>query len=89
MTEILEVKETEVLEIGTGSGYQAAVLAELAARSTASSSGRPGAASPGGAGPLGYSNVQFRVGDGTLGWPEEAPFDGIIVTAGAPRSPGP
>jgi protein-L-isoaspartate(D-aspartate) O-methyltransferase len=91
MTEILELKATDrVLEIGTGSGYQAAVLAELAAQvysidrvaSLADSAQRLLAA-------LGYKNIHIRVGDGTLGWPEQAPFDAIMVTAGAPKIPRP
>jgi protein-L-isoaspartate(D-aspartate) O-methyltransferase len=91
MTELLELKDTDrVLEIGTGSGYQAAILAELAAQ--VFSIDRVEAllvraerllAS------LGYNNLKTRVGDGTLGWPEEMPFDAIIVTAGAPQVPRP
>ncbi len=89
MTQSLELKgEERVLEIGTGSGYQTAILAELAkevctieripallerAQSTLQS--------------LGYENIFFKIGDGTKGWPEKAPFDGIIVTAGAPEIP--
>lgn len=91
MTELLEMKGDEkVLEIGTGSGYQTAVLAELSkevytierveslsaqAKETLSA--------------LGYSSIHFKVGDGTLGWPEEAPFQRIIITAGAPKIPPP
>jgi protein-L-isoaspartate(D-aspartate) O-methyltransferase len=87
MTELLEVeKQHHVLEVGTGSGYQAAILARLAntvctieiiptlyqrAQKILKS--------------LGYTNIFFRVGDGTLGWKEKAPFDRIIVTA-APGS---
>lgn len=89
MTEALALGGAErILEIGTGSGYQAAVLAELAdivytvermkdlsirARKVLYR--------------LGYDNIRLRIGDGTLGWPEEAPFDRIIVTAGAPAIP--
>lgn len=91
MTESLELKGGEkVLEIGTGSGYQLAILAELADRvfsierypdlgHRANSILRK----------LGYTNIIIRVGDGTLGWPDEAPFDGIIVTAGTPQIPQP
>jgi len=77
-----------VLEIGTGSGYQTAILAELAGEvhtverlPELSAGARERLAA------LGYRNVHFRVGDGTLGWPEAAPFDAILVTAGAPRVP--
>jgi protein-L-isoaspartate(D-aspartate) O-methyltransferase len=91
MTEILELKETDrVLEVGTGSGYQAAVLAELAA--AVFSIDRRGALADQARlilDSLGYRNIRIRVGDGTLGWPEEAPFDGILVTAGAPQVPRP
>ena len=92
MTEILELKETDrVLEVGTGSGYQAAILAELAAQ--VFSIDRKGGLADHARSileSLGYRNIRIRVGDGTLGWPEEAPFDGIIVTAGAPgpQAPG-
>ena len=89
MTEALELREGEkVLEIGTGSGYQAAVLAELGCRvfsaerlSSLSVKARKLLDS------LNYYNVAIRVGDGTYCWREEAPFDGIIVTAGAPEIP--
>ena len=91
MTEILELKETDrVLEVGTGSGYQAAILAELAAQ--VFSIDRKGGLADHARSileSLGYRNIRIRVGDGTLGWPEEAPFDGIIVTAGAPQVPRP
>ena len=91
MTELLEVRETDrVLEIGTGSGYQAAVLAELA--TAVLSIDRVGGLAEQARqvlDSLGYTNVRIRVGDGTLGWPEEMPFDAIIVTAGAPKVPRP
>ncbi|MCX5890115.1 MAG: protein-L-isoaspartate(D-aspartate) O-methyltransferase [Deltaproteobacteria bacterium] len=91
MTEILEVKETDrILELGTGSGYQAAILAELAAQVfSIDRMGDLARQAKEMLDSLGYKNVQIRVGDGTLGWPEEAPFDGIIVTAGAPKVPRP
>jgi protein-L-isoaspartate(D-aspartate) O-methyltransferase len=89
MTELAEIEEdSRVLEVGTGSGYQAAVLAELAesvwsierhpslaegARSTLTD--------------LGYANVHVFVGDGSVGLPDEAPFDAILVTAAAPEVP--
>jgi len=89
MTDLLEPNAGDrVLEIGTGSGYQAAVLSELVervysievipalARSAAARLER-----------LGYRNVEVRAGDGNLGWPEHAPFDGIVVTAAAPKIP--
>lgn len=89
MTELLDVKEGHrVLEIGTGSGYQAAVLAELAKEvytverlSELSCRAKDILSS------CGYQNIKYAVGDGTKGWPEEAPFDGIIVTAAAPKVP--
>ncbi len=90
MTEALHLSGGErVLEVGTGSGYQTAVLAELAARvytveRVVELSER---ATEVLCDEMGYANVSFKVGDGTLGWAEEAPFDRIIVTAGAPRRP--
>jgi protein-L-isoaspartate(D-aspartate) O-methyltransferase len=89
MTEALELtRNDKVLEIGTGSGYQAAILAELADRilsieRIASLADRARKLLEF----LGYYNVLIRVGDGTYGWREEAPFDAIIVTAGAPEIP--
>ena len=89
MTELLDVHPGDrVLEIGTGSGYQAAVLAELVdhvytieivepiGRSTAALLQQ-----------LGYKNIETRIGDGHNGWPERAPFDSIIVTAAAAQVP--
>ncbi|RUM88159.1 MAG: protein-L-isoaspartate O-methyltransferase [Thermodesulfatator sp.] len=91
MTEALELKGNEkVLEVGTGSGYQAAILAELArwvysierhprllerARRVLEA--------------LGYTNIILRLGDGSKGWPEVAPFEAIIVTAAGPKVPEP
>ncbi len=91
MTQSLQLQKSDrVLEIGTGSGYQTAILAELAthvytierwqeladkAQKLLTSAG--------------YVNISFRVGDGTLGWPEEAPFEKILVTAAAPEVPAP
>jgi protein-L-isoaspartate(D-aspartate) O-methyltransferase len=91
MTEALELTGVEkVLEIGTGCGYQAAILAELAPSvysieriHTLASRARRTLES------LRYFNVNIKVGDGTLGWPEEAPFDAIIVTAASPGIPRP
>ncbi len=91
MTELLELEGNEkVLEIGTGSGYQAAVLAGLAAKVFSIEIVRPlaeRAASD--LARLGYDNVQVRAGDGFAGWPTEAPFDAIILTAAPPRIPQP
>lgn len=90
MTEALELKGDEtVLEVGTGSGYQTAILAELCRKvysiervSSLASQARKLLDR------LGYGNVVIRIGDGTLGWKdEEVQFDGIIVTAGAPDIP--
>jgi len=89
MTEALALQGGEkVLEVGTGSGYQTAILLALGARvftierlpelSARASETLEGAGFPG---------ARFKVGDGTLGWPEEAPFDRVIVTAGAPSMP--
>jgi len=91
MTETLKLQGNEkVLEIGTGSGYQAAILAELAAR-VFSIERFPNLAYRANQTlqKLGYKNVIVRVADGTLGWPDEAPFDAIMVTAGAPKIPQP
>ncbi len=91
MTELLQLKDTgKVLEIGTGSGYQAAILAELADR-VLSIERYPNLAYRANQTlqRLGYKNVIIRVGDGTLGWPDESPFDGIMVTAGSPKIPQP
>jgi protein-L-isoaspartate(D-aspartate) O-methyltransferase len=91
MSSLLELSGQEkVLEIGTGSGYQTAVLAELARRVCSIErlprlAERARATLEG----LGYDNVWVRVGNGTLGWPDQAPFDRIIVTAGGPAVPPP
>jgi protein-L-isoaspartate(D-aspartate) O-methyltransferase len=89
MTELLApTKKHRILEIGTGSGYQAAILGQLAAevytveiipelaRSAANTLRE-----------LGYTNITVRQGDGYKGWPEQAPFDGIMVTAAPPEVP--
>jgi protein-L-isoaspartate(D-aspartate) O-methyltransferase len=91
MTEKLDLKGGEkVLEIGTGSGYQAAVLAEIAKEVWTIERIPPIAErSKKIFDELGYKNIKVIVGDGTLGLPDEAPFDGIIVTAGAPFIPKP
>ncbi len=91
MTETLKLLGREkILEIGTGSGYQAAILAELGSR-VFSIERLPALAYRANQTlqKLGYKNVIVRVADGTLGWPDEAPFDAIIVTAGAPKVPQP
>ncbi|HSA59873.1 MAG TPA: protein-L-isoaspartate(D-aspartate) O-methyltransferase [bacterium] len=89
MSQALELGGREkVLEIGTGSGYQTAILAELAGQvfsiervTTLSNRARMVLYR------LGYSNLTLRIGDGTVGWPDEAPFDAILVTAGSPSVP--
>lgn len=90
MTQQLQPQaEDRILEIGTGSGYQSAILAEIGARvftiereQTLANQAREILDS------LGYGEqIQIRVGDGTRGWPEYAPYNGIIVTAGAPSIP--
>ena len=91
MTELLELEpQQRILEIGTGSGYQAAVLSalveevysmeikEILHRQATERLQR-----------LGYTNVRTRHGDGYFGWPEEAPFDGIIITASVDHVPPP
>ena len=91
MTELLELEGSEtVLEVGTGSGYQAAVLAELA-REVHTIERHPSLARLAEANlrELGYENVHVHVGDGSKGLPEHAPYDGIIVTAAAPEAPAP
>jgi protein-L-isoaspartate(D-aspartate) O-methyltransferase len=88
-TDLLALKGDEtVLDVGTGSGYQAAVLAEIASRVfsveiTASLAAEARKRLE----ELGYRNIETRVGDGYRGWPEKAPFDGIVVAAAAPRIP--
>lgn len=91
MSELLEGREgMSVLEIGTGCGYQAAVLCEMGLKvfTVERLCELYNAASKRLAG-LGYSRVRLRLDDGTLGWPEQAPFDRIIVTAGGPAVPEP
>jgi len=91
MTDLLAPRPRDtILEVGTGSGYQAAVLAELVRQvysveiiaALATAAGQRLAR-------LGYANVSVRHGDGYHGWPEHAPYDGIVVTAAAPRVPPP
>ena len=91
MTELVDPKPTDrVLEIGTGSGYQAAVLAELVARVYTIEIVHPlGERAAEVLKALGYRNVEVRIGDGYLGWPEAAPFDAIVVTAAPDHMPQP
>jgi len=90
MSEMLQLAGTErVLEIGTGSGYQTALLALLADRIYTIERIRPLALKARKAlDSLGLLNINMKIDDGTLGWESEAPFDAIIVTAGAPEIPG-
>ena len=91
MSALLELRGDEkVLEVGTGSGYQTAVLAELSRR-VCSIERLPRLAERARAllADLGYQNVWIRVGSGTLGWPDEAPFDRILVAAAGPSVPPP
>ncbi len=89
MVELLQLKgEEKVLEVGTGSGYQAAILAELAnqvytVERIASLAERAEQVLP----ELGYNNVKVGIRDGTLGWEEFSPYDGIVVSAAAPSIP--
>jgi protein-L-isoaspartate(D-aspartate) O-methyltransferase len=89
MIEAAEVKPGDwVLEVGTGSGYAAAVLSRIAAKVyTVERHGALAEAAKRRFARLGYRNIEVRHGDGTLGWPEVAPFDAIIVTAGGPEIP--
>ena len=89
MTEVLEPQPSDrVLEIGTGSGYQTAVLAELVAEvHTVENVERLAKRAEMTLNQLGYGNISFRSGDGHLGWPEAAPFDKIIVTAAPAKLP--
>ncbi|RME37411.1 MAG: protein-L-isoaspartate(D-aspartate) O-methyltransferase [Deltaproteobacteria bacterium] len=89
MTQALEINEDDrVLEVGTGSGYQAAVLARLARRVyTVERIPELARRARRLFDQLGLNNINLKVADGTLGWSAEAPFDAIIVTAGAPSVP--
>ena len=91
MTQALELNENDcVLEIGTGSGYQIAILAEIAKKvftverfSNLSQRAQVNLKK------LGYKNIFFHIGDGTCGWPKHSPYQAIVVTAGAPHIPYP
>ena len=88
-TDLLQVNSNSVvLDVGTGSGYQAAVLAEIASRvysmEIIDSLGKTAAKR---LEELRYGNIEVKIGDGYKGWPEKAPFDGIVVTAAAPKVP--
>ncbi|MFA5389724.1 MAG: protein-L-isoaspartate(D-aspartate) O-methyltransferase [Candidatus Omnitrophota bacterium] len=91
MVQALDIKKNDkVLEIGTGSGYETAILAELASQvftieRIEDLTERASAVLKG----MGYGNIMFRTGDGTMGWKEHAPFDKIVVTAAAEKMPGP
>jgi protein-L-isoaspartate(D-aspartate) O-methyltransferase len=91
MTELLDLKPGHtVLEVGTGSGYQAAVLAEIVSKVYSIEIVEPlGKRAAQLLRDLGYRNVEARIGDGYNGWPGAAPFDAIVVTAAAPDVPAP
>jgi protein-L-isoaspartate(D-aspartate) O-methyltransferase len=88
-TDLLGVdRDSVVLEVGTGSGYQAAVLGEIASKVYSIELIEPlGKAAAKRLEELGYGNIEVRIGDGYAGWPQRAPFDGILVTAAAPHVP--
>jgi protein-L-isoaspartate(D-aspartate) O-methyltransferase len=91
MTDLAQLlPQSKVLEVGTGSGYQAAILAEIVGDVYSIEIIKPLAASATERlARLGYKNVNVKHGDGYLGWPEHAPFDAIVVTAGADHVPPP
>ncbi len=91
MTEALELNgDQKTLEIGTGSGYQTAILAELSWKVYTIERIRPLMVKARNIlAELGYNNILFKAFDGTLGWEEYAPYEAIIVTAGAPKIPQP
>jgi protein-L-isoaspartate(D-aspartate) O-methyltransferase len=91
MTQELALNGDElVLEVGTGSGYQAAILAQLC-RAVVTIERLPSLSERAQMvlAELGFTNIEYRIGDGTLGCPDRAPFDGVIVTAAAPDVPAP
>lgn len=89
MTELLELKKDEkILEIGTGSGFQTAILAQFSRRVfTIERQKELGTVARARLRGMGYANVVFKTGDGSVGWPQHSPFNKIIVTAGAPVLP--
>lgn len=91
MTEALELSSGDrVLEIGSGSGYAAAILGQIADQVyTVERHKELAQEAAGRFRALGYSNIHVLHGDGTLGWPEHAPYDAIVVTAGGPQVPAP
>lgn len=91
MVQALELNGNEkVLEIGTGSGYETAILAELSAQVFSIERLEDLAARAQGLlAALGYQNIRIKVGDGTLGWQEHAPYDAIVITASSPQIPRP
>jgi protein-L-isoaspartate(D-aspartate) O-methyltransferase len=91
MTDLMQVKDGDkILEIGTGSGYQAAILAEITKSVYSIEIIRPlGKQAAERLKSLGYNNVEVRIGDGYYGWPEASPFDAIIVTAATSHVPPP
>jgi protein-L-isoaspartate(D-aspartate) O-methyltransferase len=91
MSELVDPQPADrILEVGTGSGYQAAVIARLVAEVyTIEIIPEHAAAAAQRLKRLGFNNVEVRAGNGYLGWPEKAPFDGILVTAGATEIPKP
>lgn len=91
MSELLQVKaEEKILEIGTGSGYQAAVLAEMGLKVyTVEIVESLGLRAQSDLVRIGYPDIKVKIGDGYQGWPQEAPFDGIIITAAPPKLPEP
>lgn len=91
MIEALELASTDkVLEIGTGSGYSAAVLSRIVDKVyTIERFGSLANSAEQRLERLGYTNIIVGIGDGTLGWPEHSPYDAIVVTAGAPKVPQP
>lgn len=89
MTEAARLKSSDhVLEIGTGSGYQAAILSQIVKEVYTVERMAPlSKQAQKNCKALGYYNIHFKIDDGTLGWPEQAPFDAILVTAAAPELP--